>query len=108
MLHIGNQQNNIEIEETRNQVCNIIDNLLGLAEKCKPEDTVENLMLEADELGLGTVLLGIAPLVERMNHVRHILNVPNDLEAFAIIPCGYPLKETKQQDRFEESRIHFL
>lgn len=46
MLHIGNQQNNIEIEETRNQVCNIIDNLLGLAEKCKPEDTVENLMLD--------------------------------------------------------------
>lgn len=69
---------------------------------------VENLMLEADELGLGTVLLGIAPLVERMNHVRHILNIPNDLEAFAIIPCGYPLKETKQQERFEESRIHFL
>lgn len=36
----------MEIEETRNQVCNIIDNLLGLAEKCKPEDTVENLMLD--------------------------------------------------------------
>ena len=34
------------MEETRNQVCNIIDNLLGLAEKCKPEDTVENLMLD--------------------------------------------------------------
>lgn len=36
----------MNIEETRNQVCNIIDNLLGLAEKCKPEDTVENLMLD--------------------------------------------------------------
>lgn len=36
----------MEIEETRNQVCNIIDNLLGLAEKCKPEDTVDELMLD--------------------------------------------------------------
>lgn len=70
--------------------------------------SVENLMLEADHLGLGTVWLGIAPLEERMNRVRGILNIPKELEAFAIIPCGYPLKEAKQQNRYDENRIHYI
>jgi nitroreductase len=70
--------------------------------------SVENIMLEADQLGLGTVWLGIAPLEERMNQVRHILNIPSNLEAFAIIPCGYTLKETIQQDRFQQNRIHYI
>ncbi len=70
--------------------------------------SVENLMLEADDLGLGSVWLGIAPLEERMNQVRYVIDIPKDLEAFAIIPCGYPVKETKQQDRYEENRIHYI
>lgn len=36
----------MEIEEIRKQVCSIIDNLLGLTEKCKPENTVDELMLD--------------------------------------------------------------
>jgi nitroreductase len=69
---------------------------------------VQNLLLEADELGLGAVWLGIAPLQERMDAVRNVMNLPDELEAFAIIPCGYPAEEKKQQDRFEEARIHYM
>lgn len=36
----------MEIEEIRKQVCSVIDNLLGLTEKCKPENTVDELMLD--------------------------------------------------------------
>lgn len=36
----------MEIEEIRKQVCSIIDNLLGLTEKCKLENTVDELMLD--------------------------------------------------------------
>lgn len=68
----------------------------------------ENLLLKADELGLGAVWLGIAPLQERMDAVRKVLEIPEELEAFAIIPCGYPAEEKIQQDRFEENRIHFI
>lgn len=68
----------------------------------------ENLLLEAAELGLGAVWLGIAPLTERMEAVKEILDLPEDLEAFALIPCGYPAEEKKQQDRFEEKRIHVV
>lgn len=70
--------------------------------------SVENLLLEADSLGLGAVWLGIAPLKERMEAVRNVLNIPKDLEAFAIIPCGYPDAVHPQQDRFDKQRIHYV
>lgn len=70
--------------------------------------SIENLLLEADSLGLGAVWLGIAPLQERMKAVAEVLSMPEELEAFAIIPCGYPEKFGKQQDRYEEERVHYI
>ncbi len=68
----------------------------------------ENILLEAEEVGLGAVWLGIAPIKERMKAVKHILDIPSHLEAFAIIPCGYPAEFREQQDRFEKERIHYV
>ena len=69
---------------------------------------MENMWLRTDELGLGGVWLGIAPLEERMKAVEEILNMPENLIAFGIFPLGYPAEERKQADRFEEARIHWL
>jgi nitroreductase len=66
----------------------------------------ENLLLEADALGLGAVWLGIAPLEERMEAVKRVLAIPDTLSAFAIVPCGYPAEEKVQQDRFDLTKIH--
>lgn len=68
----------------------------------------ENILLEATELGLGAVWLGIAPVEERMKAVEEILNIPQNLAAFAIIPVGYPEGEVKPKDRYDEKRIHFF
>jgi nitroreductase len=70
--------------------------------------SVQNMLLEADELGLGTVWLGIAPHEERMAAVAEALNLPEELHAFALVPCGYPAKERPQEDRFEISRVHYV
>ena len=70
--------------------------------------SVENLLLEADSLGLGAVWLGIAPLKERMEAVRNVLRIPQNLVAFAIIPCGYPDMVHSQQDRFDSKRVHYI
>ena len=67
----------------------------------------ENILLEADALGLGAVMLGIAPIKERINQVNCILNL-QDLNAFAIIACGYPVSLRPQQDRFDETRVHHI
>ena len=69
---------------------------------------MENLWLRCDELGLGGVWLGIAPLEDRMKGVEEIIGMPDHLRAFAIFPFGYPDEERTQQNRFEEERIHFL
>lgn len=69
---------------------------------------MENLWLETDAQGLGGVCLGIAPLEDRMQAVEKILAIPENLRAFAIFPYGYPAEEREQQDRFDESRIHYV
>ena len=68
---------------------------------------MENLWLETDAQGLGGVWLGIAPIEKRMKAVEEILNIPDTLRAFAIFPYGYPAETRKQQDRYEEDRIHW-
>ena len=69
---------------------------------------MENLWLACGEQGLGGVWLGIAPVEDRMRAVEDILGIPEGLRAFAVFPLGYPAEERKQQDRFDESRIHFI
>lgn len=69
---------------------------------------VENLLLEADELGLGAVWMGISPDEGRMKAVREVLDIPEDLHAFALVPCGYPAEERAQEDRYDESRVHYI
>lgn len=68
----------------------------------------ENLWLEAASLGLGAVWIGTAPLKDRMEKVEAVLGNPDGLHAFALVPVGYPAETKEQQDRFDESRIHYL
>ncbi|MBO4389102.1 MAG: nitroreductase family protein [Spirochaetales bacterium] len=69
---------------------------------------MENLWLEADALGLGGVWIGTAPDERRMKAVEDALDLPEKRRAFAVFPYGYPAEEKKQQDRFDESRIHYI
>lgn len=69
---------------------------------------VENILLEAVDQGLGAVWLGIAPIAERMQKVKSVLNMPEELEAFAIIPVGYSDEERTTVERFETERVHYV
>ena len=66
----------------------------------------ENILLEADELGLGAVMMAIAPDAERMEAVRRICDIPSRLDPFCLIPVGYPAEGHPQQNRYDTSRIH--
>ena len=69
---------------------------------------MENLWLETDALGLGGVWLGIAPDESRMKKVAEIVGMPDTLRAFAVFPFGYPAESRPQQDRYDESRVHWI
>lgn len=66
----------------------------------------ENILLEADSLGYGAVWLGIAPEEERMKKAAEILEIPETLKPFCLIPVGVPVQEQTQENRFDPSRIH--
>jgi nitroreductase len=72
---------------------------------------VENILLEAVSQGLGAVWLGVSPIKTRMRFVKGLLKLPENIEAFAIVPVGYP-KDVKderlREDRFDPSRIQYI
>lgn len=45
---------------------------------------------------------------ERMETVRKILGIPENLFAFALVPCGYPAEERQQENRYDENRVHYV
>ena len=69
---------------------------------------VENLWLKAVELGLGAVMLGTYPLEERERAIAEVLGVPDVLIPYTIMSIGYPDETRQPQDRYEESRVHYV
>ena len=68
---------------------------------------VQNILLAARDLGLGTVWTGAYPIEERVETYRTILNLPENIVPFALIPIGYPAEEFKKADRFNADKIHY-
>nr|WP_312884244.1 hypothetical protein [Clostridium psychrophilum] len=43
-----------------------------------------------------------------MSYIKKLFNLPENIEAFALIPVGYPDgQENKFVDRFDETRVHY-
>ena len=68
----------------------------------------ENMLLEITSLGLGGVWLCAAPLEDRMSKTEDVLEILENLRAFALIAVGYPSESRKQQNRFDQTRIHYI
>ncbi|MFT8316375.1 MAG: nitroreductase family protein [Clostridium sp.] len=68
----------------------------------------ENILLKAVDLELGAVWVGVAPVEERMNYIRNMFNLPENIEPFALIPVGYPDGQRNEfVDRFDQTRVHY-
>ena len=69
---------------------------------------MENMLIACDALGLGGCWIGTAPNWEVEGAIHKILDLPDDKKAYATFAFGYPAEEKKQQDRYEESRVHYI
>ncbi len=67
----------------------------------------QNILLEAVELGLGAVWIGVKPYEDRIKIITEALNLPEKVVPFAIIPVGYSDMENKFVDRFDENRVQY-
>lgn len=66
----------------------------------------QNLLLAARGENLGTVWCGVHPIQEREEHVRSALNLPANIVPFNLICIGHPAQPFKEEQRFQEERIH--
>ena len=69
----------------------------------------QNLLLEAEHLGLGAVWMGIAPLQDSMEKVSALLDCKG-LKPFALVAVGYPDPAFKQpkHDRYDPARVRYV
>jgi nitroreductase len=67
----------------------------------------ENILLTVESLGLGAVWTAAYPYNERMNTVRNVLGIPQNIIPLNVIPIGHPTGEDKPKDKFKEENIHW-
>ena len=68
----------------------------------------ENIWLEMEELGLGGVFMAVKPFEARVEFVTKVLNLPENIVPFGIMPFGYPKSKRHQKERFNADRVHYL
>ncbi len=68
----------------------------------------QNIILAANELGIGSVWLGTYPQMERVENVTKLLSLPENIVPHSIVSLGYPdeVKDTEKR-LYEEDRVHF-
>lgn len=67
----------------------------------------ENILLAAEDKGLGAVWLGVYPIEERVEKLAELLKLPASVKVLSIIPVGYPAEEREATNRFNPERIHY-
>lgn len=67
----------------------------------------QNILLEVTSLGLGAVWLGIYPREERIEGLKKLLNLPDEVIPFSLIPIGGTDEEMKETTRYNPERTHY-
>lgn len=68
----------------------------------------ENILLAAHALGLGGVWTCLYPHDERIEPVKEILGLKEDMVPFNLIPIGYPATAHAPMDKWHPERVHRL
>ncbi len=66
----------------------------------------QNILLEAQYLGLGACWLGIYPREKRVKGLKEILGLPDNVMPLSLIAIGYPDEKKGPTKRFDKSKIH--
>ena len=68
---------------------------------------VENILIAAAGLGLGTVWIGSYPKEDVIKIEQEILGIPESIYPLALIYVGYPGEKKPARTQYEESRVHW-
>jgi len=69
--------------------------------------SVQNILLQAAQEGLGSCWMGIYPDEERTQALHDVLGLPPQVLPFALVSIGYGLQENRFVDRFVPEKVHY-
>ena len=67
----------------------------------------ENILLEIADQGFGGVWLGVYPREDRVEGLRKLLSIPENVVPLALIAVGYPAEQKPPKNEFDKSRIRY-
>ncbi|MBN1151161.1 nitroreductase family protein [candidate division WOR-3 bacterium] len=67
---------------------------------------IQNMLLAAHSLQLGSVWLGVYPREERIKAISEILELPQNIKPLGIVALGYPAEKPVQPRRYDTLKIH--
>jgi nitroreductase len=68
---------------------------------------IENMLLAAVELGLGSVWVGLYPQLNKCKPVCKALNIPDHVIPMSVIYFGYPAELKEPRTQYNEKRIYW-
>jgi nitroreductase len=66
---------------------------------------VENMLLAAHALGLGAVWCGVYPRGQRMEGLRRLIGLPENVVAHSLVVVGYPAEQVQPENRYRPERV---
>jgi nitroreductase len=67
----------------------------------------ENILLAAEAIGLGAVWTALHPYPDRQQTVREILEIPQEVFPFCLIPVGYPVGSEIPKEKWDPGKVHW-
>ena len=67
----------------------------------------ENLLLQAEAMGLGAVWTGVYPYDERIEAVKQALHLPDHLIPLNVIPIGCPKGDPQPKDKYDPAKVEY-
>lgn len=67
----------------------------------------ENLLLQAEAMGLGAVWTAVYPYEDRLPLVKEALGLPEEIVPLNIIPIGYPKGDPQPKDKYDSDNVHY-
>ena len=68
---------------------------------------IENILIEATDLGLGSVWTGVYPREDRVGALKELLNLPETVIPLGLVAIGCPAQKLDTPERYDETRVHY-
>ena len=68
---------------------------------------IENILIAAAGMGLGTVWIGVYPLESRVKSVREVMNMPENVTPLGVVYVGHPGEQKEARTQYDAHRVYW-